>query len=223
MKHALVWTVGTMALLLFALVVRADVKATVEQIGNDDATPQFKFKTVPVPAKESAASQAKMTIVDGARDENGGEIGKVNDGKLPNNEDDPEENFFFDAGTEGGRLAMDLGAPIEISQVNTYSWHPNTRAAQVYKLYASDGSAANFNAQPKSGTDPTKVGWTLVTTVDTRPKSGPGGGQYGVSIADSTGASIGKFRYLLFDISRTESDDEFGNTFYSEITVIQKK
>src|SRR5205085_1453687 len=29
-----------------------------------------------------------------------------------------------------------------------------------------------------------------------------------------------KYRYLLFDVSRTEADDPFGNTFYSEIDVI---
>ncbi len=225
MKFADIWTVGTAALLFTALVARADtnIKATVEHISNDDATPQFKFKTVPAPASENAARKAKVTIVDGVRDENGGEVEKVNDGKLPGNEDEPEQNFFFNAGTEGGRLAMDLGSAIDISQINTYSWHPNTRGPQVYKLYASDGSTAGFDAQPKSGTDPAKVGWTLITTVDTRPKSGQAGGQYGVSIADSKGAALGKYRYLLFDISRTETDDDFGNTFYSEITVIEKK
>ena len=118
---------------------------------------------------------------------------------------------------------MDLGSAIEIKEVNTYSWHPNTRGPQVYKLYASDGTAKDFNSKPKTGTDPAKAGWTLVATVDTRPKEGQGGGQYGVSIADSTGAALGKYRYLLFDISRTEADDDFGNTFYSEITVIEKK
>jgi hypothetical protein len=41
-----------------------------------------------------------------------------------------------------------------------------------------------------------------------------------VSIADSDG-SLGKFRYLLFDIVKTETDDPFGNTFYSEIDVIE--
>ena len=49
------------------------------------------------------------------------------------------------------------------------------------------------------------------------------GGQYGVSVADSNGAAIGRYRYLLFDIFRTESDDAFGNTFYSEIAVVEKK
>jgi len=33
-------------------------------------------------------------------------------------------------------------------------------------------------------------------------------------------ARSGKFRYLLFDISATEKEDPFGNTFYSEIDVI---
>ena len=45
------------------------------------------------------------------------------------------------------------------------------------------------------------------------------GGQYGVSISDSGGA-IGSYRYLLFVTSRNEDRDDFGNTFYSEIDVI---
>ena len=57
--------------------------------------------------------------------------------------------------------------------------------------------------------------------MDTRPKTGDGGGQYGVSISDTEG-TIGKYRYLLFDMSNTETDDDFGNTFYSEIVVIDK-
>ena len=128
----------------------------------------------------------------------------------------------FNAGTEGGRLALDLSSTINIKQVNTYSWHPNTRGPQVYKLFGSDGSGKDFSASPKKGTDPEKAGWKLIATIDTRPKTGEAGGQYGVSVADAAGA-IGKYRYLLFDMSRTEADDEFGNTFYSEIDVIEQK
>ena len=76
-----------------------------------------------------------------------------------------------------------------------------------------------FKAEPKRGTDPESCGWKLVAKVDSRPKDGPVGGQYGVSISDS-GGSLGQYRYLLFDISKTESEDPFGNTFYSEIDVI---
>ena len=137
----------------------------------------------------------------------------------PREEDQPDRNFFFTQDEDGGRLAIDLGKAIEVKQVNTYSWHPNTRGPQVYKLYAADGAAPGFNAQPKRDTDPAKCGWKLFAAVDTRPKEGEGGGQYGVSISDSAGA-IGKYRYLLFDIRATEKDDPFGNTFYSEIDVI---
>jgi hypothetical protein len=40
-----------------------------------------------------------------------------------------------------------------------------------------------------------------------------------VSISDPAGA-LGKFRYLLFDVSETENEDDFGNTFFSEIDVV---
>ena len=106
-----------------------------------------------------------------------------------------------------------------IAQVNTYSWHPNTRAPQVYKLYGSDGSGDSFKARPTRPTDPESCGWKLMARVDTRPKAGEPGGQYGVSISDSRG-TLGKYRYLLFDCSATETNDAFGNTFYSEVDVI---
>lgn len=66
---------------------------------------------------------------------------------------------------------------------------------------------------------PTSAGWRLLASVDTRPPAGELGGQYGVSIYDSSGGSLGTYRYLLFDISRTADTDRFGNTFFSEIDV----
>src|SRR5882672_7735170 len=207
--------------LILATSSRAEVKIVAEHNPNDSATPKFKFKNVPAPSKTDGATKAQFTIVDGERDENGGDLDKLHDGQLPTEEDQPAENFFFNAGTEGGRLLVDLGSALEIKQINTYSWHPNTRGPQVYKLYGGDGKAADFKAKPKTGTDPAKAGWKLMARVDTRSKDGEPGGQYGVSISDSEG-TVGKYRYLLFDISRTEADDDFGNTFYSEIDVIAK-
>jgi hypothetical protein len=58
--------------------------------------------------------------------------------------------------------------------------------------------------------------------VNTKPKTGDGGGQYGVSISNTDGA-LGKYRYLLFRTDPTEEDDDNGNTFYSEIAVIEQK
>jgi hypothetical protein len=206
--------------LLLGLSVRGEIKVVTDHNANDSASAAFKFKKVPSPGRKNSAMGKTLTIVDGERDGNGGDVDKLNDGKLPQEGDQPGENFFFNAGTPGGRLALDLEKVIEIKEINTYSWHPATRGPQVYKLYAADGTAENFKPAPK-GSDPEKSGWKLIATVDTRDKSGDNGGQYGASISDSEG-SIGKFRYLLFDVSRTEAEDEFGNTFYSEIEVIDK-
>ena len=183
------------------------------------ATGAFKFKHVPPPSKADAAEKATFTLVDGQRDIGGGDLLKLHDGRLPHEDDQPAENFFFRPGSAGGRIQVNLGSSLALRQINTYSWHPGARAPQVYRLYGSDGSAPGFQAEPKGDTNPEANGWKLITKVDTRPKDGPGGGQHGVSIRDSDG-TIGTFRYLLFDIVRTEGDDPFGNTFYSEIDVL---
>jgi hypothetical protein len=84
---------------------------------------------------------------------------------------------------------------------------------------ASDGADPKFNVSPPNGVDPVTVGWTLIAVVDTRtPQSDPGG-QYGVSIRKASGP-LGRFRHLLLACFATESDDDWGNTFYSEIDVI---
>jgi hypothetical protein len=222
MNHLTRWSIGACVALLPGLIARAEVKSVVEHIDNDHATADFKFKHIPPVSKKGAAMEAKFTIVEGERDEAGGDLGVLHDGKLPAEQDEPATNFFFNAGTEGGRLLIDLRAAIDIKQVNTYSWHPDTRGPQVYTLYAADGNAKGFKADPKKGMDPAACGWKLIAKIDTRPKEGAGGGQYGVSISDAAG-SIGPYRYLLFDMDRTESDDTFGNTFYSEIDVIAAK
>ncbi len=202
------------------LVCRGAIQVVSERNENEAATVAFRFKNVPPPAKSDAAERASFTLVDGERDINGGDLIKLHDGRLPREEDQPAENFFFRAGSAGGRIQLDLGSAIAIKQVNSYSWHGGTRAPQVYWLYGSDGGAPGFQAEPKRGTDPETCGWKLLAKVDTRPKGEPLGGQYGVSISDS-GGDLGTFRYLLFDISRTEGEDPFGQTFYSEIDVLE--
>ncbi|TVS13674.1 MAG: hypothetical protein EA424_21190, partial [Planctomycetaceae bacterium] len=195
--------------------VGAVISADHDAYGTD-----FQFKTVPVPARNDAATKAEFTLVDGQRDRNSGPLGVLHDGRIPTEEDQPSANFFFRAGTDGGRLRLDLGSVIAVKRVSTYSWHPNTRAPQVYRLYASDGAASGFNAAPGRGTDPVACGWKHVASVDTRSQEGDWGGQHGVTITDPIASVLGRFRYLLFDISRTQSRDAFGNTFFSEIDVV---
>jgi hypothetical protein len=220
MRQVRVILVVLAAVLGAATGARAEVKATAERNDAAAASGEYRFKTVPRPSAADAAGKAKVSLLDGERDRNGGDVATLTDGRVPAGADVPRANFFFAQGADGGRVLLDLGAPTSVKQVNTYSWHGDTRGPQVYKLYASDGAGADFKAEPKRGTDPTAAGWTLIAAVDTRPKEGPPGGQYGVSVADSTGAPVGKYRYLLLDVSRTEDKDPFGNTFFSEIDVI---
>lgn len=189
---------------------------------NSSANREFKFRNVPSPVADDAAANSKLTLIDGEVDAGSAELNALIDGRLPTDEDEPGANLFFNAGSSGGRFRMDLGKAIDIAQVNTYSWHPNSRGPQLYKLYAAEGSETNLDLNPKRGIDPATRGWKFVATVTTLPEQGEDGGQYGVSVMDSSG-SLGKFRYLLFDCYVTELYDNWGNTFYSEIDVVARK
>lgn len=210
------------AVLALAVQSPSQVKVIIERNTGRDATLEFKFKNGIAPAKDDLAVHARVRLVLGRTDPAGAGLSALTDGILPENEDQPAANFFFNAGSYGGRLLFDFGSIIEIAQVNSYSWHSGSRGPQLYNLFGSDGSDPKFNAQPDGRTDPATCGWKLLATVDTRPKQGDPGGQYGVNISDSSGA-LGKFRYLLFDIVPTETDDPWGNTFFSEIDVVAKK
>ncbi len=198
---------------------RAETTVTINHNGSDAAGPDFHFKTVPAP-RRTAANDAKFSLVDGSPDPNGAPLDALHDGSLPEGEDEAEKNFFFQAGGEGGRLLVDLGKVIPVKEVNTYSWHSDTRGPQVYKLYGSDGTDQSFNAQPKRPVDPAEAGWKLLASVDTRLQFEMEGGQYGVSVAAAD--TLGSYRYLLFDVTPTEKDDGFGHTFFSEIAVVNR-
>ena len=200
-----------MLMLLFS-----DVKVTFDHNPNSAATREFKFKNIASPAKDDAAANAKLTLIDGELDQGSAELAALVDGRLPSDEDEPGSNVYFRAGSSGGRFRMDFTTPIDIAHVNTYSWHPNSRGPQLYKLYAADGSDEKFNPDPKRGVDPATCGWKLIALVSTLPEQGDDGGQYAASVSN-----VGKYRYLLFDCYVTELYDNWGNTFYSEIDVIR--
>jgi hypothetical protein len=198
------------------------IKVSFDRNSNTTATGAFKFKTVPSPAKDDAATNAKMMLLDGDVDPNGGGLSALVDGFAPTMEDQPVANLFFTAGTGGGRFRIDLGQAIEIAQINSYSWHPGSRGPQVYRVWGSDESSPKFNAEPRGTSDLAANGWTQIALVDTRSSQGQDGGQYGVSISSSRG-SLGTYRYLVFDCYVTEVSDNWGNTFYSEVDVVAKK
>ncbi|MEO5915238.1 MAG: basic secretory protein-like protein [Luteolibacter sp.] len=206
------------AALLAAPLAQAAVKV---EIGFSEADKGFKLDPVPPPASNDAATAATFTLVDGERDGNGGDLAALHDGKIPGDADEPTRNFFFQNGSNGGRIEVDLGKPVSIKSIQTYSWHPRSRGPQVYKLYAATGNEPGFKDAPKRDTDPRTSGWKPVAKVDTRKKGT--GGQHAASISESRGAPLGEFRYLLFDIEKPTEQDGQSNTFFSEIDVIDAK
>src|SRR5580704_17827569 len=98
MKHRLFFF-AVAALTACATAARAEITVVTGHNSGEDATSAFHFRHVPSPAKTGAAR--KFTIVDGEMDGNGGDVEKLNDGRVPTEEDQPEENFFFNADTPG--------------------------------------------------------------------------------------------------------------------------
>ena len=207
---------------LLAHDLQSQTRITIAHNDNKAANPEFKFANVPSPSRDDAATHARVVMVDGEADGNGADVTALTDGVLPTSGDQPRRNFFVTAGSGGARVLIDLGKPMDIAAINSYSWHPNSRAPQVYRVWGSDGSDPKFLGEPNANVDPRTAGWRVIATVDTRsPDEDKDGGQFGVSITDQK-RSLGRIRYLLFDFYVTEVADNFGNTFYSEIDVIAK-
>lgn len=173
------------------------------------------------PALNDAAANATITVIGGTLDSNSAPLSALTDGFLPTNEDQPSANVFFRANSWGGRIRVDLGRVIDVAAIRTFSWHPGSRGPQLYKVYASDGSRPGFDPTPSTKAKLGDLGWMHVAFVDTRRVEGEEGGQYVVTITRN-GTTLGRYRYLLFDVFETESEDAWGNTFYSEIDVLAK-
>jgi hypothetical protein len=176
------------------------------------------FATIPRPVSSNATTNAQFSVIDGLCVV---DVNLLHDGEVQRQFDDPNRSFRFQPGTFEGRVKIDLHQSIPIAQVNTYSRHNKDRGPQLYRLFASNGDLAGFNPAPKIGTDPAACGWAKIATVDTRPGSGPVGGWYGASVSGESG-SIGRYRYLLFEMFPTETVDAYGHTFYGEIQVIER-
>jgi RNA polymerase sigma factor (sigma-70 family) len=208
--------------------VARGVKVVVEHVPAEQAKAQPPFARVPPPSKNDAATKATFSVVDGkfcARPDTG-DLRVLTDGVIQPHEDSPKQSAFFDWDVLEGRFKIDLGRKVPLVAINTYSWHKKERAAQIYEVFGSDGSAPGFDPSPKIGTDPARVGWTRIAAVDTRPRDAAGsdlppGGRHAVSITGGA-AGLGAYRYLLFETFATEITDEWGQTFFGEIDVVER-
>ncbi len=97
-------TLGTFAaLVLSAPLSHAVVKAEIVRSATDKG---FKLDPVPLPSRNDAATGATFRLVDGERDGNGGDLKALHDGQVPFEEDEPSKNFFFQNGSNGGRIEI---------------------------------------------------------------------------------------------------------------------
>jgi hypothetical protein len=201
--------------LLLASVAHGEAKVTVDVLDAAAAKPGFKFENVPAPSATDAGNVAKLSLVDGRRDRNSPGVATLTDGGTSNTPDDPASSFFF--GGDGGRVLVDLGKELDIEQVNSYSWHPSDRAAQVYTLWGAAEGAKGLKLA-LADADPSESGWTKIAEVDSRDYADGKQGQTGVSID-----GVGKYRYLLVDIQKSDETSSFGNTFFTEIDIVDGK
>jgi hypothetical protein len=213
-----------------ALDAKADPRVKFDYVAGIPAQKNPAFENIPAPSADDAAAGARVTLIGGVPswDTPKSDVTVLTDGKFPATEDAPAEALFFQAGTLEGRFRIDLAEATNVGEIRTYSWHKDTRAAQVYRVFASNGTAENFDPAPGIGMDPTKHGWSSIAFVDTRPDMKPVGvqyealgGRYVSSISDKDKGTLGTYRHLLFQVFVTEADDVFGHTFYSEIDVIR--
>lgn len=134
----------------------------------------------------------------------------LNDGAAAENEDDTRRSVWFDrhkvgdSESDDGRFVADLQKVVDVSRVNTFTWHRQERAPQQYELF---GSAADA-APDAAAADPAAAGWQSIAKVDTR-KLGEGD-KHGVGISKPDG--LGRYRHLLFVVRS-------GGAFFSEIDV----
>ena len=141
----------------------------------------FRFDNVPLPAIDDAGSKGQWKVVAGQGDANSGSMECLFDGRVPTSADRPSENFFFAAGTQNGLIAMDLEQVTDVEEIVSYSWHTDSRAPQVFSVYAATGEEPGF-AFPMSVDEISNAsGWKKIASVNTH-QANQKGGQHAVRI-----------------------------------------
>lgn len=169
-----------------------------EDDANQGRNPQVVISYVPAFGKPHADAGAV-----------GFHLPRLNDGKFATTSDDPANSIWFDT-KEQSRILVDLGQATDIARINVYSWHSGALSPQRYTLWASDAESA-----PSADSSDLSKGWKELARVDTFPLGE--GGKHGSSINSPSGV-VGRYRYLLFDL--TPNKPEWSRSgFLSEIDV----
>ncbi len=193
------------------------------RIESGDETAAFRFPTVGPPSRldyaDQASGHATIRVVRGqlrTQSTASGSAAVLLDGAGQPKQDAPRQSAFFETGIKG-RFLIDLGQPVAIEKINSYSWHQHDkieehreRARQRFTLYGFSGDALPDLKLPLENSE-----WTRIARVNSdeffrvnkrldRPA------QQVCSISAARG-DIGHFRYLLWDMK--------ANSFYGEFDV----
>ena len=135
----------------------------------------------------------------------GDKLPRLFNSELPKNDDDAAHNVWADEGE--ARWLVDLQKPVELSRINTYSWHKGERAAQAFTLWAADGDKAPDAASKNL----TAAGWRQIAVVNSKTKGK--NDKHGSSIIGFNQA-IGTYRWLLWQHNETKQ-----GTYISRIDI----
>ena len=127
---------------------------------------------------------------------------RINNGEVSQNDDDLERVTHFDSGL--GHFIADLKKIVNVSKINTFSWHKGNRAIQKFSVWAAKEALDPFTAA--------EAGWTFIGTVDTTEL-----GSGGVQVSSVIFPEGSDYRYIMFV---TDLFDE--GTFFNEIDIEAK-
>ncbi|MBK8267758.1 MAG: alpha-mannosidase [Planctomycetes bacterium] len=133
---------------------------------------------------------------------------RLNDGEAARKDDDTKRCVWYDG---EGRFYCDLGKPLAIDRVNTFSWHRSNRALQNFSLWGSTSEkmpSAEITHEKHDG-------WTLLGVVNSKELGE--GGIHGSTVTGANGA-LGEYRWLLW-VAQNMGE----GTFFTEIDVIEAK
>jgi hypothetical protein len=207
------------------------------RIERGEGTPDFRFATIAPPSPEDYADTARglasVSLIGGpllvAKFDpaySSGGVDRLVDGRAQGSADTPRESVFLEKGARGG-FCFDLGQPVAISKINTYSWHDShfrtenqVRATQKYTVWGFAGDDPPDTERPS-----VENGFERIARIDTdsffnvaTPLDRPA--QQACSITSGS-RSLGRYRFLVFEVHPTIAphDNELDHTFYGEIDV----
>ncbi len=106
-----------------------DAKVTFDHNPNDVANREFKFKNIASPAKDDAAANAKLTLIDGDLDQGGAELSALTMAACRGMKTNRAQTFSSGPEAPVAASAWTSAAPIEVSRRSIHIHGIQTRVA----------------------------------------------------------------------------------------------